>query len=71
MQKPEAKRNIDLTLAVLCSIKRNRSMSSREIADICGCSHAYIEKIEARALAKLKHPNIKAKLQSIMENINE
>ena len=47
--------NIDLGLSVLCSLMRSGdSLSHRDIAEVCGCTHQYINNIEINAMAKLR-----------------
>lgn len=58
---------IDLGLEVLCALPRTGPVSCETIAEVCGCSPRTIHRIEERALAKLRHPDIKAKLKPIME----
>jgi DNA-directed RNA polymerase sigma subunit (sigma70/sigma32) len=47
--------NIDLGLAVLCSIaKRDETLNTTEIAEICDCSQQHISNIIRKALKKLR-----------------
>ena len=49
------KSEIDVSLSVLCAVaKRDETLNSQEIADICGCSVSNITLITRGALAKLR-----------------
>lgn len=46
---------IDLALSIMCSIsKYDETLSTKEIADICGCSQTLISHISRQAIKKLQ-----------------
>jgi len=52
MRKPN---DIDLGLSVLCAVvPLEQRLSLKEIADVCGCSHQNIQRIENTLLKKLQ-----------------
>lgn len=47
--------NIDLALTVMCAVaKRDQTLNTYEIAEICGCSQTVISKTLRNALKKLR-----------------
>lgn len=47
--------DVDLGLSVLCVVsQRDDTLSTKDIADVCGCSRNNIDEIEKRALKKLR-----------------
>jgi DNA-directed RNA polymerase specialized sigma24 family protein len=54
----EDSKDLDLHLAALSAIRAKHgykhAMTTKEIADVCGCSHQNITLIEERALKKIK-----------------
>ena len=55
-QKKKAKsKNIDLALSVMCVIaERDETLSTCEIAELCGCSQSYISQLIRDGLQKLR-----------------
>ena len=55
-QKKKAKsKNIDLALSVMCAVaERDETLTTYEIAEICGCSQTYIQEIYQKGINKLK-----------------
>jgi DNA-directed RNA polymerase sigma subunit (sigma70/sigma32) len=54
-QQLEKTRQIDMSLAVIDIVREpGVPITSRVIAEICGCSHTAIQDIERRALQKLR-----------------
>ncbi|MCB1733672.1 MAG: hypothetical protein H6981_01380 [Gammaproteobacteria bacterium] len=52
---PEKHRDIDLGLSVLCAVARpGQTLSCRDIADVCGCSHQAIYYMEKHAREKIR-----------------
>ncbi len=46
---------IDLSLSVLCATaERDQTLSTYDIANVCGCSQVYISEITRTALKKLR-----------------
>lgn len=55
MAAVKQKDNIDLGLAVLCSVsKRDETLTTGEIAEVCGCSQSYISLVARTAIKKLQ-----------------
>lgn len=53
------KSQTELVLAVLCSIaKQDETLSTREIAELCGCSQRNITMTINRALDKLRNTRL-------------
>ena len=49
--------DIDLGLTVLCAVaKRDETLNTGEIAEVCGCSQQHISNIIRKALEKLRGP---------------
>lgn len=55
-QKKKAKsKNIDLALSVMCAVAgRDETLSTLEIAELCGCSQTYIQEVYRNGINKLK-----------------
>lgn len=55
---PDLKVNeIDLALSILClTAERDETLTTGEIADICGCSQTLISQISRSAIKKLQGP---------------
>jgi len=66
-----AHNDLDLSLEVLCCIEDRPPLSCEEIAEVCGCSPARIRRIERRALAKLRHPEVRSKLEPLNKTKQE
>lgn len=50
---------IDLTLSVLCVLAdRDETLTTYEIAEICGCSQTYISQVNRSALKKLHNSRL-------------
>jgi len=51
-------KNIDITLSVICAVaKEDETMTFADIAELCGCNAAYIQRLYASALKKLRKNN--------------
>lgn len=52
---PKVNHEIDVGLDALCRhAKRGQTLTSKEIAEVCGCSFQNIGRIEQTAIAKLR-----------------
>lgn len=61
--------NIDVGLAVLCSVaKAGETLTQKEISEICSCSRNAIFEIEKRALRKAKAKAIELGLQNYLQD---
>lgn len=48
---------IDLALSVMCAVaRRDETLNTAEIAEICGCSQTLIATISRKAIKKLQGP---------------
>ncbi len=48
---------IDVALSVLCvTANQDEVLTQGEIAEVCGCSRGYIDKVEREAMKKIKQP---------------
>ena len=48
-------KNIDLALSVMCAVaERDETLTTYEIAEICGCSQTYIQEVYQKGINKLK-----------------
>jgi hypothetical protein len=48
-------KNIDLALSVMCAVaERDETLTTLEIAEICGCSQTYIQEIYRKGIYKLQ-----------------
>ena len=58
--------NIDLALEIMCAVaKRDETLNTYEIAEICGCSQTIISKTLRNALKKLRG-NLGEKLKDFL-----
>lgn len=47
--------DIDLALSVMCAVAgRDETLSTLEIAELCGCSQTYIQEVYRNGINKLK-----------------
>ena len=61
---------IDLALAIMCATaKPDETLSTYEIASICGCQQSYISEIARNALKKLRG-NLGIELRDFYEDEN-
>ena len=53
-------KDIDMCLSVLCLVTpEHHTWSTKDLAEICGCSHQTIKRIENMAIQKLKTSTMK------------
>ena len=60
--------SIDLGLAVLCAVTpRDRTLTQKDISEVCECSRTYIFEIEKQAINKMKTLGDKINVRAFLQ----